>query len=296
MTTEHPSGKLALTVLLMLAASAIIAGTSLLAKTLGTDVLGPALNPFQITAGRYIFALGILIIATPILRPKFTRPHLRLHFGRALSGSFGVTCMFAAAALIPLADATAITFLNPIIAMVLAIPLLGETVGPRRWAAAGISVFGAVLLIRPGASSFEPAALIALLAAMVLAIEIIFVKLLVNREGSLQILLFSNGFGTLFAGFTASFFWISPTPMQWLALAGIGALMVSAQSLFLLALRRGDASFVAPLFYATLVFAALYDFVIYDAIPTTLSGIGAGIIILGALLMAWSERRRLANS
>ena len=285
--------KLAFTVALMLAASALVAGTSLLAKTLGTDVLGPALNPFQITAGRYVFALTALVITTAIIRPKFTPPALHLHAGRALAGSIGVTSMFAAATLIPLADATAISMLNPIIAMVLAIPLLGETVGPRRWAAAALSVIGALLLIRPGASSFQPAALIALLSAFVLAFEIIIVKLLSRREGTLQILLFSNGFGTILSGTAAVFVWMWPTPMQWLGLAAIGLLMVTAQALFLLAIRRGDASFVAPLFYATLVFAALYDFAIFSAIPSSLSITGAGIIILGALLMAWSERRRM---
>lgn len=178
--------KLAFTVMLMLAASALVAGTSLLAKSLGTDVLGPALNPFQITAGRYVFALTALVITTIIIRPKFTRPALHLHIGRAFAGSLGVTCMFAAATLIPLADATAISMLNPIIAMILAIPLLGESVGPRRWAAAALSVVGAILLIRPGASSFHPAALIALLSALVLAFEIIIVKLLSHREGTLH--------------------------------------------------------------------------------------------------------------
>jgi drug/metabolite transporter (DMT)-like permease len=287
------SHKIAFTVMLMLAASALVAGTSLLAKMLGTDVLGPALNPFQITAGRYVFALIALVITTAIVRPTFTKPALHLHVGRAFAGSIGVTSMFAAATLIPLADATAISMLNPIIAMVLAIPLLGESVGPRRWAAAALSVVGAILLIRPGASSFEPAALIALLSAFVLAFEIIIVKLLSRREGTIQILLFSNGFGTILAGTAALFIWIWPTPMQWLGLATIGLLMVSAQSLFLFAIRRGDASFVAPLFYATLVFAALYDFTIFGIIPSALSFAGAGIIILGALLMAWSERRRM---
>jgi drug/metabolite transporter (DMT)-like permease len=285
--------KLAFTVMLMLAASALVAGTSLLAKSLGTDALGPALSPFQITAGRYVFALTALVITTAIVRPKFTRPALHLHIGRAFAGTIGVTSMFAAATLIPLADATAISMLNPIIAMVLAIPLLGESVGPRRWGAAALSVVGAVLLIRPGAASFQPAALIALLAALVLAFEIIIVKLLSRSESTLQILLFSNGFGTILAVTAALFVWIWPTPMQWLGLIAIGLLMVSAQSLFLLAIRRGDASFVAPLFYATLVFAALYDFAIFGVIPSALSFVGAGIIILGALLMAWSERRRM---
>ncbi len=284
--------KIVLTVLVMLAASALVAGTSLLAKALGTAALGPALNPFQITAGRYVFALAALLIATAIIRPRFTKPAIWLHFGRASAGSFGVTCMFAASALIPLADATAISMLNPIIAMVLAIPLLKETVGPRRWVAAAISIVGALLLIRPGAASFQPAALIALLAALVLAFEIILVKLLSNRENTIQILLFSNGFGTLFAGSVALFFWATPTPEQWAGLVAIGLLMVTAQALFLFAIRRGDASFVAPLFYATLIFAAFYDFIIFSVLPSALSLSGAGIIILGAIIIAWSEKRR----
>ncbi len=284
--------KIVLTVLVMLAASALVAGTSLLAKALGTEALGPALHPFQITAGRYIFALIALLMATAIIRPRFTKPALRLHFGRAAAGSFGVTCMFAASALIPLADATAISMLNPIIAMVLAIPLLKETVGPRRWVAAVLSIIGALLLIRPGFSSFQPAALIALLGAVILAFEIIMVKLLSGREGTIQILLFSNGFGTLFTGSIALFIWVAPTPAQWLALVGIGLLMVAAQVLFLFAIRRGDASFVAPLFYATLVFAALYDFAIFHVRPSAISLAGAGIIMLGAVIIAWSEKRR----
>lgn len=280
------------TVLVMLAASALVAGTSLLAKALGTDALGLPLNPFQITAGRYVFALSALLITTAFLRPRFTKPAIWLHFGRASAGSFGVTCMFAAAALIPLADATAITMLNPIIAMVLAIPFLKETVGPRRWIAAGLSVIGALLLIRPGASSFQPAALIALLAAFVLAVEIILVKLLSRRENTIQILLFSNGFGTLFAGGVALFVWVTPSVPQWGGLVAIGLLMVSAQALFLFAIRRGDASFVAPLFYATLIFAAVYDFIIFQVSPTFLSYAGSAIIILGAFIIAWSEKRR----
>ncbi len=284
--------KIVLTVMVMLAASALIAGTTLLAKALGTNALGPALNPFQITAGRYIFALIALLAAAAILRPRFTKPALWLHFGRASAGAFGVTCMFAASALIPLADATAISMLNPIIAMVLAIPLLKETVGPRRWVAAALSIIGALLLIRPGLSSFQPAALIALLGAVILAFEIIMVKLLSGREGTIQILLFSNGFGALFTGSIALFVWVAPTPAQWLALVGIGLLMVTAQALFLFAIRRGDASFVAPLFYATLVFAALYDFAIFQVRPSALSLTGAGIIMLGAVIIAWSEKRR----
>jgi len=83
--------------------------------------------------------------------------------------------MFAAASQMPLGEATAISFLSPIAAMVLAIPLLGEKVGPVRWSAAVISCIGALILIRPGMDAFQLAALIALAAAIFMGIEVIFI-------------------------------------------------------------------------------------------------------------------------
>lgn len=200
--------------------------------------------------------------------------------------------MFMAAGLIPLADATAISFLNPMFTMLFAIPILKETVGPRRWSAALLALFGAVLLIRPGGETFQPAALIALGGAVVLGLEAIIVKFLTRAENRFQILLLSNAIGTIVALSVASLVWIAPAPAQWAAMAGIGFLMVSAQILFLTALARGDASFVMPLFYATLVFAALYDLVIFGVIPHGLSIAGGLIILVSALLMAWSARLR----
>ena len=66
----------------------------------------------------------------------FRKPHWRLHIARTSFGWAGVTLMFASVAYIPLADATAISFLNPVFGMMLAIPLLGEKVGRVRWSAA----------------------------------------------------------------------------------------------------------------------------------------------------------------
>ena len=69
--------------------------------------------------------------------------------GRTSFGWAGVSLMFASVAFIPLADATAITFLNPVFAMMLAIPLLGEKVGPWRWGAAVVALIGAMVLPFP---------------------------------------------------------------------------------------------------------------------------------------------------
>src|SRR6056297_1730191 len=147
---QNPALAAGLTVL----AAAFAAGTTLLAKALGTGVLGPEMHALQISFGRFLFALITISCAVAVLRPKFTRPHIRLHVGRSALGWGGVTLMFAAAAFIPLSDATAISFLNPVIALLLAIPLLGERVGPIRLSAAAIALIGAVILLRPTPEAF----------------------------------------------------------------------------------------------------------------------------------------------
>lgn len=200
--------------------------------------------------------------------------------------------MFAAVAHIPLADATAITFLNPVFAMLLAIPLLKESVGPWRWAAAGIAFIGAMILLRPTPDSFQPAALLALAAAMVIGLELIFIKKLSGRERPLQVLWFNNALGMTIASLAVLPVWQMPTLEQWGALAALGTLMACAQACFVNGMARGDASFVAPFSYATLIFATLYDFVGFGQIPDRVTVLGACVILTGAAVLAWREGRR----
>lgn len=290
MTNPRPDNP-GLAALLTLCAAGFAAGTTLLAKALGTGVLGPPMHAMQVSHGRFLFALLAIGVACAVLRPRIERPNLRLHAVRSSLGWGGVSLMFAAAAFIPLSDATAISFLNPVFGMMLAIPLLGEKVGPVRWLAAAIALLGAVILTRPGSGAIELGAFLALGSAILLGSELIAIKLLSGREGPLQILLINNLIGLIIASIAAAFVWQAPTAAQWAALAGIGFLMAGAQACFVNAMARADASFVAPFFYAALVFAALYDAAVFGVIPDAVSVLGAAIILCGAGLLAWREGR-----
>jgi drug/metabolite transporter (DMT)-like permease len=278
-------------ILLMLLATVFIAGTMLLAKVIGTGVLGPRLHPLQISHGRFLFAFMALSAVAAVVRPRVQKPDLPLHAIRAAFGWGGVSLMFAAVAFIPLSDATAISFLNPVFAMLLAIPLLGERVGRIRWSAAAIALAGALILLRPGPDSFQPAALLAMSAALVLGAEIICIKKLSGREPPFQILLINNGIGLTIATLAVLAVWQMPTGPQWAALAGIGVMMALAQVCFVNALARAEASFVVPFSYVTLVFAAIYDFAVFRVVPDAISVAGAAVIIAGAALLAWREAR-----
>ena len=161
-----------------------------------------------------------------------------------------------------------------------------------RWSATAIALAGALILLRPGPGSFQAAALLALGAAVVMGVELIFIKRLAGREAPLQILLVNNSIGLLIATLAVLPVWSPPTPGQWGALAGVGLAMALAQVCYIQALRRADASFVAPFAYSTLVFAAIYDLAVFSVLPDAVSVLGAGTILAGAGLLAWREARR----
>ncbi|MDQ2089944.1 DMT family transporter [Marimonas arenosa] len=281
----------ALAVGFMLAACAFIAASTLMAKLAGTDRLGDPLHALQVSHGRFLFAWVLVASLSVALRLRISRPNLPLHGLRTLAGWGGVSLLFAAVAFIPMADATAISFLNPVFAMMLAIPLLGERVGPIRWAAAGVALIGAMILLRPTPASFQPAALLALAAAMVMGLEITLIKILSGRESWLQILLINNSFGLLIASLAVIPFWAPPTPAQWAALIGVGIFMACAQMCYVNAMARAEASFIVPFAYATLIFAAAFDTAVFGKVPDAVTLAGAAIIIAGAALLAWREAR-----
>jgi drug/metabolite transporter (DMT)-like permease len=281
-----------LAVAFMVTATLFIAGSMLMAKLLGTDTLGEPLHPLQISHGRFLFAFLIIGTVTALRRPRFAAGILPLHVARTICGWAGVSLMFAAVAYIPMSDATAISFLNPVFGMMLAVPLLGETVGRIRWSAAVIALAGALILLRPTVDSFQPASLLALGAAMVLGMELILIKKLSARDRPLAILFVNNALGLIIASLAVIAVWQPPTGAQWLALVGVGGTMACAQACFVNAMARADASFVTPFSYLTLVVAAGYDFAVFGQRPDAISILGAGVIVAGAALLAWREARR----
>ncbi|MDU8945065.1 DMT family transporter [Rhodophyticola sp. MJ-SS7] len=275
----------------MLGSTVFIATASLLAKTLTTGAIGPALSPLQVSHGRFIFALLAIAGAALALRLRFHRVNLPVHIARTFCGWAGISLLFAAIAFIPLSDATAISFLNPVFAMLLAIPLLGERVGPWRIGAACLAFAGALVLLRPGQGALETGALLALGAALILGFEIILIKWLSRAESPLQILLVNNAIGTVIATLAVLFVWVPPTGAQWAALAAIGVTMACAQGCFVNAMARAEASLVVPFSYATLLVATLFDAAVFGVIPGRISLTGGAMIVAAGLVLAWRESR-----
>ncbi len=200
--------------------------------------------------------------------------------------------MFAAVARMPIAEATAISFLSPLVTMFLAVLMLGEHVGLRKIVAATLAVAGAVLILRPGSAAFQLAGMFALGSALFMGIEIVFIKRLSDTEPAMRVLLINNSIGACVSLTVATLLWTWPTMLQWLLLILVGAVMVSGQTLFIQAMKRGDASLVVPAFYSVLIFATLYDFVVFGVVPSWLAIIGATLIVSGAIVLAGQRAPR----
>ncbi|MEM7193683.1 MAG: DMT family transporter [Pseudomonadota bacterium] len=269
---------------LVLASVFFFTFTTFIAKSLGRADLNP-LHPILIACFRFIFGFLTILPIWLLRKPHASRRNLSLHAGRATFGWLGLACLFYAAVKIPLADANAISFLSVVVALFLSAWLLGESVNRTRWLSAVVSLIGAVLIIKPGSSLFDPYALFGLMAALFIGIEIIFIKRLSDQDDPIRILFLNNLVGATISVVVAVSVWTSPTAAQWFGLAAIGCIMIVAQFLNVQSLRRADASFVAPFWLTVPVFALVLDIWLngQSIDPLSLSGI-AMVASGGALI------------
>ena len=274
----------------MLAASFSFAVAATLVKGLGEYIFGDGVNPFQIAYARFFFAFIFLTSIVIFTNKPIESLNKRLHFLRSLFGWLGVSILFTAILYIPISDATALTFLNPIFAMIFAVLLFKESVGVIRWFAALISFLGGLILIRPTLDlNVDPVAVLCLFGAVIMGLEIICIKILSSKEKILNILLFNNFFATCIGTLFLPFFFEITTILEITVLIFISFFMLFGQFCFINSVKRADTSFLMPFFYTTLIFVILLDLVIYNSLPDKTSYLGASIIIFGSLVVTFRE-------
>ena len=276
----------------MLAASAFIGGTAIIAKLLGKNLIGEPLSPFQISHSRFLYGFIFLLFFSLFYKFKIQNLNFKLHLARTSFGWIGVTILFGSSSLIPVNDAVAINFSNPVFAMILSIIILKEKYFLYRWIAMILTFVGALILIRPNFSELyvDPVALISIFGAICLGFEAIFIKLLTKYERDIQILLVNNFIGLILSSSVVLFYWITPNFLQFLFCILIGALMICAQFCFLKALRSNQLNFVVPFFYSTLIFVLLYDYLFFYELPDFLSLSGSILIIIGGTYLFFKEK------
>jgi drug/metabolite transporter (DMT)-like permease len=193
---------------------------------------------------------------------------------------------------LPVADASAITFVSPIFIAALSIPLLGETVGWRRWVAALVGLAGVLVIIRPGTGAFHPAAILPVLSSLSWAGTIIVTRRMSGSDSAVTTLAYSAGVGLVVLTILLPFHWVPPRPAELMLGAFVGLASTLGHWLVVLAYRYGAASALAPFQYSQLLYATLFGFAIFGTVPDLWTLTGAGLIIASGLAMAYHERVR----
>ena len=251
----------------------------------------------QVTWARFFFAT---IIAVAVCGPnlgRLARSHtpgkqaLRSVLLMSTTGVFNAGIRST-----PLATATTIMFLSPILVTLLSIPLLGEKVGIRRWAGIVVGFLGAIIVVQPWQTGFGGVGIgvLFLLVAALLNANYQIVTRMVRNDDPLTSLLFTATAGTLVTSVIVPWFWAWPTAFDWLLLVGSGLAGALGHLCLIRALRLAPASVVAPFGYSALVWAALFGFVIWGDWPNLWAWVGAALIIGSGLYIFHRERRHVS--
>lgn len=214
------------------------------------------------------------------------------HFLRSVVGLGAMWLVFSAYETMNLADVGAILFAAPLFLTAMAGPVLGEAVGARRWSAVLVGFVGVMLIIKPGTTALQPAAIGALGAAFLFAVAMTLMRRMGTTESAATITFYLSVFITLVSlVLIATLGWVTPTPADFLAMAMIGLIGGTAQLFLTQSLRLGEAAMVSPLRYTSIIWAVLFGYVFWDALPDAMVVAGLAIVICSGLYILHRETR-----
>jgi drug/metabolite transporter (DMT)-like permease len=267
-------------------AAFVFAGMNALIKSVGHDLHG-----FEIAFFRSLFGFVALVpmIAASGGWAIFRTRNLKMHGLRALFGGITMLCFFYAMTRLPLANATALSFSQPLFMLALAPVLLQERVGWHRALAAAVGFCGVAIAAGPGTAGFTVASFAAVAGAVSMAFAMVCVKKLSVTDRPLAILAYfsaSTVFTTLPPTLTV---WKTPDTTQLLWLALIGGLGSLGQYLYVRAYRVGEASVVAPFNFLQLPFAATWGFAAFAEAPGVATLAGGGLIVASVVYIMRRE-------
>ena len=265
--------------------------------------LGGGLHSFEIVFFRCFLSIFLLLALVPFLArghaTLWRTRRLPMHLVRSATGIAAMACSFYAFTRLPLADATAYAYTMPLFMIVLAVLLLGERVRWRRWSATAVGFTGVLIMARPG-GAIAPAALVALLGALMSALAFMLIKKLAVTDRALVQIFYFALVGTAISLGPALAVWRTPELDQFGLLLAIAALGTAGQLCAVMGWHVGEATAVAPVDYARLLFAGAIGFFVFAEVPDAMMVVGAVVIVASTLYIARREavirKRAMASS
>ena len=245
----------------------------------------------QLLVCNALFALvpvGVMVVRRGGL-PQLRTRRLGLHLLRGLLGTTGGFLAFYAFSRLPLADAYAIIFATPLLITALSVPILGETVGWRRWSAVLVGFVGVLIMLRPGVAPIGAGSLAALGAAFASACAILLVRKLSVTETTTSIAFYSNVVAVLLMAVLFSPTFIVPSLPDLALMAASGLFGGSALLILIAAYRRTPAALVAPFQYTQMIWAIVLGLLFWGDRPATAMLLGASIVAASGLFILYRE-------
>src|SRR5918998_612097 len=224
-------------ILLLVASTVFFSVGDVITKQLALNLPAP-----EVAWMRYA-TFALLVIPFVLLKGgvavlRSQRPGLQVARGFGMVGS---SIMFIEGLrYLPVADATAIFFVSPILIMALSVLFLGESVGWRRWTAAAVGLIGVLIVVRPGTSAFHPAAVFPLLGALSWAVAVIATRKASASEHPITTLAYSAIVGMVILSILLPFSWITPTWREMGLGLALGLLSTAGHGLVVLAYRHAS--------------------------------------------------------
>jgi drug/metabolite transporter (DMT)-like permease len=248
------------------------------------------LDPLQI-----MFVRGVLmtLFMLPIAwrtRALATR-RIGAHLTRALLGTSGAYLFIVGLSLAPVADVVALSFSRALFIVVLAVLVLGEVVGWRRWTACAAGFVGVLVMVRPGFGALNLGLVAAASDAVLSAAVALTLKSLGRTERPQTIVFYFGLLSTLLTAIPALLVWRDPGAEGWTLLVLAGVLATCGQIAITRAWTEGEASIVAPLAYVQLVLSGGLAYLVFGETPDALALTGAAIIVASTLYIALREAR-----
>jgi len=260
--------------------------------------LGRHMDVIEVVWARYTFGFVLAFIwSNPITRPglmRTARPGLQIGRSALLLGS--TLLNFFALKYLQLDQALTITFSTPFFVAALSGPVLGEWVGPRRWAAIAVGFLGVLVVTRPGLNAVPPAAALSAAGALCYAAYALSTRILARTDSNQTTLFYSNLVGALVMLPAVIAVW---TPPASLLIAGLmlamGALASIGHYLLIVAHRLAPASVLSPFIYSQLAWTVTLGYVVFADVPSRWTMAGAAIIVASGLYLLHRERLRAAR-
>lgn len=273
---------------LMLGAMAVLPGIDVIAKMLGQQGV-PVL---QIVWAR--LALGALMtlpFAWRIAGPRGLWPARPwYHLMRAALLVAATFCFFLSLHWLPIADALAIFFVQPLIVTILSALILREAVGPRRWAAVAVGFIGTLIIIRPGFAEVNPGSLLAFGAGAFLACYFVMTRSIAGQAHAMVTTFQTSLLGGLILSAVIWTVWQTPTPAQWALFAALAFIATFGHLMIVRAYDHAEASLLAPLAYTEMVTSVILGWVFFRDFPDAYTFLGVAILIACAIYISMRER------